>query len=628
MILDHALGLSANEGVGGITRTTEQSNHALDHTTPSKDRLTNVASTSSSLPTTSTPDLEISSLSEEVSNINNKHSNQNLRKSKELKEFVEDQKNCRNEFPKPTKASFIPNRMTRTQAELYIANQVELLQSSEANAHNPEQIDQLTQAILRDNPDLSQAHFLSYLNCLRVKDYCEAINNLRKCFSGTSALANKSQLDYMQSGSLTNIEDSNRGYRYAALNIAALHARFNHKEEATAALREAIMMAQESNDHVCLQHALSWLYRIQPEAERLKLIERCISKSQELGLSYLQSLGEQALSLFTAIVGLSSPSVVMDILTRSDMLNCQHSITELVTSSYSQKSAFWSMYGRSHMSSTLSQLLLNLDNTGHRLTGKRKGSEVVYATGEATAISLSNLIRHLHDQGQEKLVDKLIRLAKYLFNDESSICGEIWRYTSLQVEFERSLFETNWPKASATIAETEAFCTISTNSPGYADKNIRLETLFMRLQLNIYRGDAEAAANIRKTIFQDLTGSDEKTKLIPQQQVRLLLFDAEIACMTNSYSTAIPPLLEAAAVCDKNNLEFHRAIIALHTGHIQLQIGLLSKALYFVRKSLPIILSHGSLFECGRAKLLLAKCIVAAAERGKYINAWIIKKFI
>ena len=125
------------------------------------------------------------------------------------------------------------------------------------------------------------------------------------------------------------------------LNLAALHARFNHKAEAAAALREAVMMAQESNDHVCLQHALTWLYRIQPESERLKLMERCVAKSSELGLSYLNSLGVQALSQFAAMIGHGGPATVLEILTQSDMLNCQHSILELVISSYSQKSAFW-----------------------------------------------------------------------------------------------------------------------------------------------------------------------------------------------------------------------------------------------------------------------------------------------
>ena len=50
------------------------------------------------------------------------------------------------------------------------------------------------------------------------------------------------------------------------------------------------MMAQESNDHLCLQHALTWLFRVQPENQHL-LMQRCISKCNALGLSYLTSLG-------------------------------------------------------------------------------------------------------------------------------------------------------------------------------------------------------------------------------------------------------------------------------------------------------------------------------------------------
>ena len=65
---------------------------------------------------------------------------------------------------------------------------------------------------------------------------------------------------------------------------------FQHKSEAISALKEAIMMAQESNDHLCLQHALTWLFRVQPENQHL-LMQRCISKCNALGLSYLTSLG-------------------------------------------------------------------------------------------------------------------------------------------------------------------------------------------------------------------------------------------------------------------------------------------------------------------------------------------------
>ena len=73
-------------------------------------------------------------------------------------------------------------------------------------------------------------------------------------------------------------------------NILLICFNFQHKSEAISALKEAIMMAQESNDHLCLQHALTWLFRVQPENQHL-LMQRCISKCNALGLSYLTSLG-------------------------------------------------------------------------------------------------------------------------------------------------------------------------------------------------------------------------------------------------------------------------------------------------------------------------------------------------
>ena len=125
---------------------------------------------------------------------------------------------------------------------------------------------------MKHNPDLIEAHYLSYLNCVRVKEYCGAIYSLHRSFNrdgGALAGANSpngsggsdaNRLIKFPSSTLSN-EELDRGFRYAALNLASLHAWFNNRSEAVAALKEAIMMAQEANDHVCLQHALTWLYR-------------------------------------------------------------------------------------------------------------------------------------------------------------------------------------------------------------------------------------------------------------------------------------------------------------------------------------------------------------------------------
>merc|ERR1719206_1594057 len=91
------------------------------------------------------------------------------------------------------------------------------------------------------------------------------------------------------------------------------------------AIREAITMSQEASDHTCLQHVLSLMYRTVESEEKQRLMERCIGKCGELSLSYLSSLGILSLSQHTASTG-SKPGVVLELLTRSDVLNCQHSM--------------------------------------------------------------------------------------------------------------------------------------------------------------------------------------------------------------------------------------------------------------------------------------------------------------
>ena len=81
-VLELVIGISnENERLRDGMTSGEPTKLSLDNITPRNIPLTNVTSTSSSLPTTSTPDLEISSYSEEVRDINNQTPSQNLHKS-------------------------------------------------------------------------------------------------------------------------------------------------------------------------------------------------------------------------------------------------------------------------------------------------------------------------------------------------------------------------------------------------------------------------------------------------------------------------------------------------------------------------------------------------------------------
>jgi len=72
-----------------------------------------------------------------------------------------------------------------------------------------------------DAPAVFQ-HFLSYLNNLRVKEYCTAVHNLYHYFDRNAQLTGEA------TGSAKRPEDE-ISRRYAALNLAALHFNFGHK---------------------------------------------------------------------------------------------------------------------------------------------------------------------------------------------------------------------------------------------------------------------------------------------------------------------------------------------------------------------------------------------------------------
>lgn len=113
-------------------------------------------------------------------------------------------------------------------------------------------------------------------------------------------------------------DEKSKGYRFAALNLAVLYYHFGHRyshkpfaqniilllsicrDEALAALKEAVKISQEANDNICLQHALSWLHCL-TSVNTGKLIEHSILKSLEFNMSYTMSFGIQCFVQYAAL---------------------------------------------------------------------------------------------------------------------------------------------------------------------------------------------------------------------------------------------------------------------------------------------------------------------------------------
>ena len=79
---------------------------------------------------------------------------------------------------------------SRKQAEYFIANQATMLSHNELKGLPPDQLQQKITSILAGNPDMAEAHFLSYMNNLRLGEYCTALHNLYHYFDRKACAPN------------------------------------------------------------------------------------------------------------------------------------------------------------------------------------------------------------------------------------------------------------------------------------------------------------------------------------------------------------------------------------------------------------------------------------------------------
>ena len=460
--------------------------------------------------------------------------------------------------------------VSRKQADLFIAQQVNLLQTNEADALSPKDLQFEISRILKSNPGLSEAHFLAYLNCLRVKEVAGAVHNLY------GSCTQQDEGYPLRPG----VDDGSKGFRFAALNLASYHVRMSHKEEAMSAIKEAITMAQEASDHSCLQHVLSLLHRISDHAEKQRLIERCVTKCGELQLTYLTSLGHLSLAshLVTA-PGLSRARVndVLELVARSDLINCQHSITELQAASSLVKSTVWSVYGRPGLAVTLAQL--HLQQTAN--------------CGESTALALVNIILWLENQAKPAKADIFMREAERMFVQKSSQWSQIVTDARDRISVRRALARQEWTTALATLDRMKA--------RGVADAEL------METQVMIRQGQLVEARDKLQTIINTQADNSEL-------RLRALVLISDVFNLSGSPAQAVQYLIEAIHMAREVRMDLLYHLAILHLANCQLLLGFPTKALSLTMSSLTFILSHGGEEDCAKAWLLAAKCVISECK--------------
>lgn len=105
-------------------------------------------------------------------------------------------------------------------------------------------------------------------------------------------------------------------------------------------------------------------------------------------------------------------------LIKSDVLNCQHSMSDLMSITFAEKSALWAYYGKTEMASLCAQLLL-LHNTGDK-------KQHIF-NGPSTCQAIVAIANMLIEFGEYTFSDIVLAHAKERFPNEpcNKVCNFI-----------------------------------------------------------------------------------------------------------------------------------------------------------------------------------------------------------
>ncbi|XP_005145196.1 anaphase-promoting complex subunit 5 [Melopsittacus undulatus] len=469
--------------------------------------------------------------------------------------------------------------LSQKQAEYFLSQQASLLKNDETKALAPASLQKELNNLLKFNPDFAEAHYLSYLNSLRVQDV----------FSSTHSL-----LHYFDRLILTGAESKSNGdegygrsLRYAALNLAALHCRFGHYQQAELALQEAIRIAQESNDHVCLQHCLSWLYILEQKIfDSCVLLEHSVNKSLHFGLPYLASLGIQSLVQQRAFAG-KAANKLMDALKDSDLLHWKHSLSELIDISIAQKTALWRLYGRSTMALQQAQTLLSMNSLEAVNVGVQQNNT------ESFAVVLCHLAELHAEQGYFAAASEILKHLKERFPPNSQH-AQLWMLFDQKIQFERAMNDGRYHIADSLVAGITALNSI---------EGVYRKAIVLKAQNQM----SEAHKLLQKLLIH--CQKIKNTEMV----ISVLLSIAELYWRASCHTIALPVLLQALALSREYSLQYLASETVLNLAFSQLILGIPEQALNILHMAIEPVLAHGAVLDKGCAMFLVAKCQVASA---------------
>eukprot|EP00026_Physarum_polycephalum_P003726 Phypoly_transcript_03740.p1 GENE.Phypoly_transcript_03740~~Phypoly_transcript_03740.p1 ORF type:complete len:758 (+),score=142.36 Phypoly_transcript_03740:89-2362(+) len=475
------------------------------------------------------------------------------------------------------------SEMSPAEIEKFVALRGAKLEGAVGKIHRKEiqeEIDEIVQLF----PNITRAHYLSFLNALYHKDLEGALESLHRYFDQDL--------------------NSNLNFPRATLCLAVVHFRFGHIEEGMTAIHETVRVAQERNDHECLAHVLSWLYIFAKEDASLQfnydeLLRRCVERAEQLNMHYLSSFGSIELTKHllnnpprhAATSSNSHSHAVWENLEKSQAKNVEKSMRSLAWKGHVTGAWAWEILGNWDMALYSCQLGISVEDFQRTDTFQIQVQEQGACWPHCKKAYLLYMAGDLRGAAQQLLDTN----AQFPYLDS---CDSPWQRTVAQILFEHFLNLNDFVRAEEFSRQLLAM------SPDSGD-----------CLVGVHR---QALLDFRMGKFNDSIDKchkliAESTKRDHQQAhtISYLLLLAKCFLRSGNPDNALPHALGALAQCERYVLHSLWAEATILLAEIHLSIGNSHAAHELVDQSASRVMTNGSVAARANLYLAWAKCVLS-----------------
>ncbi|EDV95553.1 uncharacterized protein LOC6558540 [Drosophila grimshawi] len=553
------------------------------------------------------------------------------------------------------------SRWAPRQAKHFINSQSELLEHDDAAALPPKQLQRHVQQIIEDLPLNTTSYFLGYMNQLRIRDYYNALSALHRA-------TDRSPVRLMMG--------HEKGYQYFCINLGVMHATFGHRDEALAALRESIMLAQEHGDRRSLNLANTWYCLLRDELP-LSYVQRSVAEISEGDSNQLQNY---TLALHFAVklgtVAGYQPLRLFDLLQHSDHLTNRNNLASHAAEALALRSAVWCAYGRHELAALYAQLLLlggagggvaarggavggrpavvgavtggGAGRGGGGVTDGGGGGGVVYGGAGRGIAGGARVLETGGGAGRGGALGAAVAGTEGIGAGGLGGVGEgyagtgsalasfaMWLHLQGEMRLARVLLHRareHLPRLPSAECWMISQCHLTIQSGIYRCRWHDALKACDQLYLLDAPGSLHQRASIyvaKKEFFNarrllDKLAAQQDLAFLLRMRVQVLLAYCSLA-EGNFNSEAVTLLLRVSEDMSDSQMDYELALVDMLLAQVLLLLGLPQKAYQAIKRSMDDIHINGGLYERAKTDFVFVRCLLAITADGEHRKAQLLK---